>query len=91
MFRCQACGGTAFALLLQPGQSQQAVRAFCNAHHELLIQVGQRAPFVADLPFMNRFAHCSHCNSRHQWQYWFPPANAAPDDPLSEPAPQQHP
>lgn len=70
MFRCEQCGSHHFKLLVQPEMAKQ-LQLWVNENDDLLVQVGERPPFVADLGFMNRYATCEQCESSGQWAYWY--------------------
>ena len=69
MFRCEQCGSHHFKLMVQPAMAKQ-LQLWINDNAELLIQVGDRPSFVADLSFINRYATCESCEAIGQWSYW---------------------
>lgn len=71
MFQCGECDYSEFDLMVRTDQSTP-VSVSTNQHDEIVIRVGQRPPFVADIAFMNRFASCRHCGTTGMWRYWFP-------------------
>jgi hypothetical protein len=73
MFECSQCQRTEFDLMVRQTNPPALVAISSNAHGDIVISVGSRAPFVADLGFMNRFAQCRHCHAQGAWRYQVPP------------------
>jgi hypothetical protein len=69
MFQCQACGGTDFELMVQPGLNAE-VTVHTDEQHDVRISVNGQS-FVADLPFMNQFGLCP-CGEIKRWAYYYP-------------------
>lgn len=65
-FACKVCQASTFTLKVQPEVEQQ-LHITTNEFEDVLITVGNNAPFQADLGFMNRFASCSGCGAIKQW------------------------
>lgn len=75
MFRCKACGGNTFKMVVQP-HFQGSLEIYSSAADDVMIRVGTQE-FVADLAFINRFAACQDCGQTHQWEYFYPHAEEA--------------
>jgi hypothetical protein len=74
MFKCGQCGSTEFQLMLQQDR-HIPVQVTVTDEMDMRIEVNGRS-YVADLPFMNRYAVCKHCESIRKWQYFFPKQGA---------------
>jgi hypothetical protein len=70
MFKCTQCGSTEFQLVLQQGQTVP-VSMTVAPNRDVVLTVGGRQ-YVADLPFMNRYAVCRQCESIRKWAYFYP-------------------
>jgi hypothetical protein len=68
MFCCQQCGSQEFNLLLRADLIDNLSTEITPAG-DLLIKVGERNPFVADLSFMNRYSSCKACGATKSWAY----------------------
>jgi hypothetical protein len=72
MFKCGQCGSSEFQLVLQQGRTQEVpIDLQITPDQDMRIVVGGQS-YLADLPFMNRYAVCRHCESIRKWRYHYP-------------------
>jgi hypothetical protein len=76
MFKCSQCSSTEFQLVLQQGQSVPVSMSIAPNNDVMLTIAGKS--YIADLPFMNRYAVCRQCESVRKWTYYYPSKTGKP-------------